>query len=1057
MVRPRLFGRAFASSFVTLLVLVGVPSASSLDLAGVRGLRVEGNGLVDSGGLPFRLLGVNRSGSEYMCIQDRGFFEGPSDDASVKAIRRWGANAVRVPMNEGCWLAINGAPPTYSGAAYQQAIRDYVDLLIANELVPILELHWSAAGTGIADGQEPMPNRDHTIDFWTQVADAYKDDASVILDLFNEPYPDNNQDTEEAWTCWRDGGTCVGVDFQAAGMQELVDAVRGTGATNVIMLSGVRFANALSGWLAHQPVDPLNNLVAAWHAYNFNICTTVACWEGEILPVHQQVPVIATEIGENECEAGFINPLMAWLDDHDIGYLPWAWDVPFDCFSLITDYQGTATAVYGRAFRDHLAAMVGVAGHTSRLSVSGPGVGGNRGSSNTVASLSADGRYVSFTSAAGNLVPNDTNGGTDVFVYDRITGTTERVSVSSSGTQATLGGHIEAISGNGRFVAFASGSPDLVPGDTNGQRDVFVHDLESGLTERVSVDGTGQQGNSDSFWPVLSGDGRYVAFLSSASNLVPNDTNEVYDVFVRDGQTGTIERVSVDGSGGQANFGSGVPSISADGRYVAFATESPLVTEDANGVPDIFVRDRALGSTERVSVSSSGGESDYHSQDPVISSDGLHVAFRSDATNLVVGDINFQVDVFIHDMDTGLTELVSVDTSGAQGNFGSIAPAVSSDGRYVAFTSFATNWVRGDSNEAGDIFVRDRQSASTELVSVDSVGVIGNGDSEVQAISGDGQLVAFTSQAPNLAPGDNNNDQSGENIDVFVHQRGSGSEAVSDSAEAGATVTTDSLGAGATASDPVEVSVTTPAAGAVTISEGPVMEVPPAGFVFLGRQIEISAPDGTAASPLMIQFDIDYSQIPAGDDETSVQVFRNGVEVLSCTGDPGTASPDPCVSQRISMAGGDVRLTVLTSSASTWNLAAEVSADLALTKTDPPGRAPMGRNMTYTLTVTNAGPDAASQVTVTDQLPASMTFVSVSTSRGTCEELNGMVSCALGTLLGQAEVAISIVVRPTQAGTITNTASVASPTRDANLGNNADSESTSVCRITSRRSSIPCG
>src|SRR5881396_879003 len=266
---------------------------------GAPAVHVPGNQLVDSAGRVVRLRGVNRSGTEYACAQGWGFFDGPSDSASVAAIVSWKANAVRVPLNETCWLAINGVAPAYSGANYARAISDYVALLNRAGLVVILDLHWSAAGTSIALGQAPMPDRDHTPQFWSEVAAAYSGNNRVIFDLFNEPFPDNNSDTPEAWRCWRDGGTCSGMSYQAAGMQELVDAVRGTGATNVIILGGIQYAARLSSWLAYRPTDPLGNLAASWHIYNFSWCNTQTCWDGDAGPVALQVPLVLGELGQD--------------------------------------------------------------------------------------------------------------------------------------------------------------------------------------------------------------------------------------------------------------------------------------------------------------------------------------------------------------------------------------------------------------------------------------------------------------------------------------------------------------------------------------------------------------------------------------------------------------------------------------------------------------------------------------------------------------------------------------------------------------------------------------
>ena len=193
-------------------------------------IRVAGSQLVDGSGQPVRLLGVDRSGSEYACIQGWGFFDGPSDQASVAAIASWHANAVRIALNEDCWLGINGVSSAFGGANYQTAIENYVNLLNQNGIYAILELHWSAPGVTPATGQEPMPDADHSSDFWSSVASAFKNNPAVLFDLFNEPYPDNNQDTTAAWTCWQNGGTCPGVSFTTVGMQSLVNTVRAAGS-----------------------------------------------------------------------------------------------------------------------------------------------------------------------------------------------------------------------------------------------------------------------------------------------------------------------------------------------------------------------------------------------------------------------------------------------------------------------------------------------------------------------------------------------------------------------------------------------------------------------------------------------------------------------------------------------------------------------------------------------------------------------------------------------------------------------------------------------------------
>ncbi len=291
-------------------------------------------------------------------------------------------------------------------------------------------------------------------------------------------------------------------------------------------------------------------------------------------------------------------------------------------------------------------------------------------------------------------------------------GTTTLVSVSSAGSQANESSVGAAVSSHGRHVAFHSESSNLVEGDGNGTSDVFVHDRETGMTSRVSVDSAGNQANGRSSDPSISADGRYVAFQSEASDLVASDTNGTIDLFVHDRHTGMTTRVNVDSTGNQANGGSTDPSISADGRYVAFSSlASNLVAGDTNGAMDVFVHDRQMGTTSRVSVDSAGNQSqvgnDYSS--PAISADGRYVAFSSAAPDLVNGDGEYTYDVFVHDRQTGSTSLVSVDGAGNAGDGDSSAAAISADGRYVTFSSAASNLVPGDNNGALDVFVHDRQ------------------------------------------------------------------------------------------------------------------------------------------------------------------------------------------------------------------------------------------------------------------------------------------------------------------------------------------------------------
>jgi uncharacterized membrane protein len=288
------------------------------------------------------------------------------------------------------------------------------------------------------------------------------------------------------------------------------------------------------------------------------------------------------------------------------------------------------------------------------------------------------------------------------------------VSLDSAGTQANAGSYIPAISADGRYVAFYSAASNLVIGDTNGYSDVFVRDRQTGQTTRESVDSAGAQANSTSYYPAISADGRHIAFWSSASNLVAGDTNGKDDAFVRDRQTGQTTRVSVDSTGAQSNGHSYYTAISADGRYVAFYSDaSSLVAGDTNGYADVFVRDRQTGQTTRESVDSAGTQANNGSAYPSLSADGRYVAFRSSASDLVAGDTNGKDDVFVRDRQSGQTTRVSVDSAGTQGNNGSYNTAISADGRVVAFYSSATTLVAGDSNGKDDVFVHEQWPLNT--------------------------------------------------------------------------------------------------------------------------------------------------------------------------------------------------------------------------------------------------------------------------------------------------------------------------------------------------------
>jgi len=430
--------------------------------------------------------------------------------------------------------------------------------------------------------------------------------------------------------------------------------------------------------------------------------------------------------------------------------------------------QVTITARSGN-FSDTATVTVG-AGIT-RVSVDSAGLQAN----NTAyaCSISADGRFVAFDSDASNLVANDTNNSVDTFIHDRQTGATSLVSVDSAGNQASnnlIIFGLPKISGDGRFVAFGSAASDLVANDTNGTLDVFVHDRQTAVTTRVSVDSAGVEGNGFSGVPSISADGRFVAFESLASNLVANDSNGTRDAFVHDRQTGSTTRVSVDSAGVQANSSSTSPSLSSEGRFVAFSSgASNLVANDINGTNDVFVHDRLTGTTTRVSVGSDSVQANGSSGGASISADGRLIAFSSVATDLVgTSDTNGVRDVFVHDRQTALTTRVSVNSAGAQGNGLSYSSksSISADGRFVAFQSAASNLVANDTNGSEDVFLHDRQTGTTARVSLDSAALQANGSSSVPSISADGRIVAFLSLASNLVANDSNGF-----MDVFVSNR----------------------------------------------------------------------------------------------------------------------------------------------------------------------------------------------------------------------------------------------------------------------------------------------
>ncbi len=362
--------------------------------------------------------------------------------------------------------------------------------------------------------------------------------------------------------------------------------------------------------------------------------------------------------------------------------------------------------------------------------------------------ISGDGRYVGFSSVATNLVTGDTNGASDIFVRDMDTGIMARVSVSTSGTEANGPSYDPDISADGRYVAFESDASNLVQGDNNVTRDVFVHDIVAGSTSRISVSSAGVEANGYSQNPSISPDGNYVAFESVATNLATGDTNNVRDIYVHSMQAGSTFRVSFTSSGQQANANCTYPDISSVGPVVVFYSGADnLIPGDLNNRDDVFVRDVYGALTSRVSVSTAGSEGNDGSYDPKISADGTVIVFESDAANFDSTDNNSNTDVFVRNRSSGETKRISL------GDSFSGAPEVSADGRYVVYRSTATDLVTGDTNGFEDVFVYDRDTGETSLVSVAADGTQGDAQSRYPQISADNQYITFESIAENLVPG----------------------------------------------------------------------------------------------------------------------------------------------------------------------------------------------------------------------------------------------------------------------------------------------------------------
>ncbi len=383
-------------------------------------------------------------------------------------------------------------------------------------------------------------------------------------------------------------------------------------------------------------------------------------------------------------------------------------------------------------------------------------------------SLSRDGRFVAFASSAANLIGLDTNNAEDVFVHDRVLALTERISVDSFGGEADIQSSLPSISADGRYVVYSSWARNLVPGDTNNTNDVFLRDRVLGTTTRVSVDANGAEGNYGSYQATISKNGRWIAFLSSASTLVPGDVNDARDVFLVDRELGGIELVSISTAGvqgdGWAGGSQGGPVASEDGRYVFFQSPATtMVLGDTNAVLDVFVRDRVLATTSILSVGVGGAQSNGQTDVTGISTDARYVALVSLASNLVPNDNNGQFDSFVLDRASGVIERVSVSSTGQEGSGSSWSCAISEDGRFAIFTDTAPDLVPNDTNGKRDAFRHDRISHTTERISISLTGTQADADCVHPSICGDGTTIAFTTAATAIVFADVNGVS-----DVFV-------------------------------------------------------------------------------------------------------------------------------------------------------------------------------------------------------------------------------------------------------------------------------------------------
>jgi hypothetical protein len=362
--RKMRFARSLATTAAVVSCLGGWFAGGAAGAGSLPGLHVSGRYLVDDYATQVNLRGANRSGTEYACVKGFGIFDGPSDDASVAAIASWHINFVRVPLNEDCWLGINGIKSAYSGHSYRQSIVNYVQLLHEHGIYAEVSLIWAAPGHFKATYQPRAPDADHSPAMWKDMARAFKNDPAVVLAPWGEPLVTPS--------CLLHGGSpCLSTHgsttrrYRTAGMQQAVNVMRSAGYRGPIAIPGVNYGNDMTSWLAFEPHDLLHRLVAEAHVYGKNACSSTACFDATMAPVAAKVPLIFGETGEtfdaSDCGSNNISTFLHWADQHNVGYAAWTWDTWGNCHALISNYGGDPDHTYGAFVKGYLAGVTAAA------------------------------------------------------------------------------------------------------------------------------------------------------------------------------------------------------------------------------------------------------------------------------------------------------------------------------------------------------------------------------------------------------------------------------------------------------------------------------------------------------------------------------------------------------------------------------------------------------------------------------------------------------------------------------------------------------------------------